>query len=549
MKRRDFITRAAALSGTSLIASLPSSPLMAETSPVAGTRAPSGTAPAAATQAGTVPGAGHPVQVASADAAAPAGSTASSTASSVARPELLPDARPMASRLGLDRRIWNWHSGGTPDGTMPANWYEASMAEWTRFERLSGDKSCDVVVVGGGLLGVSTALHLAEAGLDVVLLEKDNIGSGASGRNGGQTTPGLARWEAETMAHNLPLDEAKRLWRFVGAEAMELLDELPSRHGFSCDRKMGHITAANHRGHMGALVENADARRYLGDGAMHVVGPQQLRELVKSDIYFGATIDNMGGQVHPLALVRGMAYGLVRSGGHIHEGTPVRRIEETPTGTLVITDTGSVTARKAVVLAVHYATGDFLAGGNTTVPFYTYVAVTPVLPMPVEELIPSGLPVYDTQLQIDYYRAVRGNRILFGGQGTGNSWSSRDVNNYLLERLRTVFPQLPDPQLEYSWGGISDITLNGAADARKSDGAIPQYLVHGWSGHGVAQTVRIGKAISDDITGRNDDFTMLTRIKHDTIPLGETLGPIAIPLVKGALTIQSLLDPSEMVSF
>ena len=108
---------------------------------------------------------------------------------------------------------------------------------------------------------------------------------------------------------------------------------------------------------------------------------------------------------------------------------------------------------------------------------------------------------------------------------------------------------MPDPELEYSWGGISDITLNGATDARKSDGAVPRYLVHGWSGHGVAQTVRIGKAISDDITGRNDDFTMLTRIEHDVIPLGNYLGPVAIPLVKGALSLKSLVNPTEMVSF
>lgn len=78
---------------------------------------------------------------------------------------------------------------------------------------------------------------------------------------------------------------------------------------------------------------------------------------------------------------------------------------------------------------------------------------------------------------------------------------------------------------------------------------VPRYLVHGWSGHGVAQTVRIGKAISDDITGRNDDFTMLTRIEHDVIPLGNYLGPVAIPLVKGALSLKSLVNPTEMVSF
>lgn len=508
MNRRNFISSTAALSSAALIPSLLPSTLLASL---------------------------------------PAGAVTGTAA--VVKPELLADARMAATRLGIDSRIWNWHKNAARSGPMPGNWYEATLAEWSRFGTLPGDQTCDVVVIGGGLLGVSTALHLAESDLDVVLVEKDNIGSGASGRNGGQLTPGLARWEAETMASSLSPDEAKRLWRFASVEAMELLDEIVARHGFACDRKRGHITAAVHPGHMGALVENADARRQLGDAAMRVVGPHELQEMIKSGIYHGAIIDSLGGQVHPLALLRGMAYGLGQSGGRIYEDTTVKSIQETPTGSVVVTDAGTVTARKAVVLAVHYATGDFLPNDNTTVPFYTYVGVTPPLPVTVGELLPADMPVYDTQLQIDYYRAVRGNRLLFGGQGTGNSWSPRDVNNYLLERIRTVFPQLPDLELEYSWGGISDITLNGATDARKSDDAVPRYLVHGWSGHGVAQTVRIGKAISDDITGRNNDFAMLTRIEHDPIPLGSYLGPVAIPLVKGALSLKSLINPAAIVSF
>ncbi|MBD2794162.1 FAD-binding oxidoreductase [Xenorhabdus sp. 42] len=502
MNRRDFITSTAALSGVSLLTSLLPTKLLAD-----------------------VPG----------------------ISAAAIKPELLSDARMVPTRLGIDSRIWNWHKNAAHSGPMPMNWYEATLTEWPSFGKLPGDQTCDVVVIGGGLLGVSAALHLAESGRDVVLIEKDNIGSGASGRNGGQITPGLARWEAETMADNLSPDEANRLWRFASVEAMELVDELAARYDFTCDRKRGHITAAVHPGHMGVLVKNADARRQLGDSALRIIGSHELQEMVKSDIYHGATIDSIGGQVHPLALLRGMAYGFCQSGGRIYDGTAVKTIQDTPQGTVVVTDFGTVKAREAVVLAVHYATEEFLSNGNTTVPFYTYVAVTP--PLPVHELLPADLPVYDTQLQIDYYRAVRGNRLLFGGQGTGNSWSPRDVNNYLLERIRTVFPQLHNPELEYSWSGISDITLNGAIDARKSDGQIPRYLVHGWSGHGVAQTVRIGKAISDDITGRNDDFTMLTRIEHDEIPLGKYLGPVAIPLVKGALSLKSLFNPAEVVSF
>ncbi|WP_438860060.1 FAD-dependent oxidoreductase [Achromobacter spanius] len=464
--------------------------------------------------------------------------------------QLLQDARKTATQLGIDPRIWNWRQDASPSDPMPANYYEASLSEWPSFGTLPGDLACDVVVIGGGLLGASTALHLAEAGVDVVLIEKDHIGSGASGRNGGQMTPGLARWEAGTMLDKLSTDEARRLWRFASVEAMETVDGLRDRYGFDCDRKRGHITAAVHAGHMGALVENADARRRLGDDEVKIIGRHELKEqYVKSDIYFGAAIDGGGGQVQPLALLRGLVHAFVKLGGRVYDNTTAQAIEESPGSTLVKTAQGAIKARRAVVLAVHSATFQFMPGSATTVPFFTYVAVTPPLGDTLDALIPSGLPVYDTQLQIDYYRPVRNKRLLFGGQGTGNSWSPRDVNNYLLDRIKTVFPQLEKPELEYSWSGISDLTLNGATDSRKSAGDVPVYMVHGWSGHGVAQTVRIGRAISDDLTGRNTDYAMLTRFDHAGIPLGRHLSPVAIPLIKGALGVMGIINPADMVSF
>ncbi|PHM60252.1 NAD(P)/FAD-dependent oxidoreductase [Xenorhabdus ishibashii] len=465
------------------------------------------------------------------------------------RPILLQDAQYRTSLLGLEPRIWNWHRD-VATNVMPTNYYEASLADWPAFGSFSSDQNCEVVVIGGGLLGASTALHLAEAGVDVILVEKDNIGSGASGRNGGQMTPGIARWDAETILEKFSPDEAKRLWRFASIEAMDLVDELRERYGFECDRKYGHITAAIHPGHMGPLVANADARRQLGDRAVKVIGSHELQEeYVRSSIYHGANIDDIGGQVQPLALLRGLVYGFVRLGGRVYDSTKVKGIKQDGRSTVIETERGVIRANKAVVLGVHSSTDEFISGPSTTVPFFTYVAVTPPLPVDIKELIPSDLPVYDTQLQIDYYRAVRDNRLLFGGQGTGNSWSPRDVNNYLLDRIRTVFPHLEDPELEYSWGGISDLTLNGATDARKSGDSIPVYMVHGWSGHGVAQTVRIGKAISDDFTGRNQDFTMLTSIHHTRIPLGSYLSPMAIPLIKGALGVMSTINPADIVSF
>ena len=518
--RRDFLTKAAALSGASALAALlPATQALAQTADVAR---------AAHTGTGTV---------------------SDPRVGSVKGPRILADAVPIKSRLRVDPSIWNWHRGTKTGGPSPANYYEASLGAWHTFDALPGDRDCDVVIVGGGLLGASTALHLAEAGVDVILVEQDHIGSGASGRNGGQLTPGIARWKAETMIEHYSPEEARRLWRLASVETMDLVEALSDRYGFSCDYKRGHLTAALHAGPMGGLVNSADARRQLGDTAVRIIGAGELKErYLRSNIYHGAAVDSMGGQAHPLALLRGLVYGLTGLGGRVYESTSVEAIEQNAGHATVITTQGAIRARKGVVLAVHGSTFRFLDGSPTTVPFYTYVSVTEPL-NDAASLIPSDYAVYDTQLQIDYYRLVRNNRLLLGGQGTGNSWSPRDVNKYLLGRINTVFPQLGKPALEYSWGGISDLTLNGAADARKSDDTVPVYMVHGWSGHGVPQAVRVGKAISDDLTGLNDDFTMLTKVAHAGIPLGRFLSPAVIPVVKGALTMRNSLSPADMISF
>ncbi len=466
----------------------------------------------------------------------------------VYKPALLEDAGNTATRLKLDHRLWNWQAAR--QDSAPATYYEASLAPWPRFTPLTDDRQCDVLVVGGGLLGASTALHLAQAGLDVVLVEKDSIGSAASGRNGGQLTPGLARWEAADMIANLPLPEAKRLWRMASVEAMELIDDIAARHGLDFDRRRGHLTAAVHPGHMSALVEGVDARRHLGDGTVEIAGAYELEQHIRSTLYHGAAIDHLGGQLHPLALLRGLVHGLLQYGGTVHEDTEVLEIAQGPQGAQAVTANGLITARKALVLAVHHTSFRFLSHDkHTTVPFYTYVGVTAPLDIDTAELLPSDMAVYDTQFQIDYYRAVPRNRLLFGGQGTGSSWSPDRINDYLGSRIQAVFPQLAPAQLEFSWSGISDFTLNGATDCRKTDDDAPIYMVHGWSGHGVAQTVRIGKAIGDDVTGRNDDFAVLAGIGHRQIPLGRQLSAMAIPLVKAAMGMVNAVNPGRLVSF
>ena len=468
----------------------------------------------------------------------------------IQKPIFLDDVEFKTSHAAAIGKEWNWCNPNQFQAEHPANYYESSLAAWQQFDALNADTECDVVVIGGGLLGSSAALHLAEQGVETILLEKNRIGSAASGRNGGQLTPGLARWEAGEMAERLSHEDAKKLWHFTSTEAMQLIDQIAAQYQLDFRRQHGHITAAVHPGHLVGLTQAADARKFLGEDHTRIMGKHELMQYIQSDAYQGGLIDELGGHIHPLALNRGLIYAFCQNGGKVHEQTEVIRIEETPQGIYVHTANGIIKAKKSVVLGVHHASFKLLAENKqTTLPFYTYVSTTAPLEVDIHSLLPYGHPVYDTQFQIDYYRPVADNRLLFGGQGTGSCWSPQKTHDYLKTRIQTVFPQLKQVALDFVWSGTTDLTVNGAVDSRKYGTKFPIYAVHGWSGHGVAQTVRIGKAIAADFMGQSSDFNMLCQIDHQNIAFGRNIAPMIIPLAKSAYGIGAMLNPGKMVSF
>lgn len=462
------------------------------------------------------------------------------------KPQHLKDVEFRNSAANKVGKEWSWINSKHPqtaDLENPANYYESSLAAWHTFDPLNHDIECDVVVIGAGLLGASTALHLAEQGVDTVVLEKNRIGSAASGRNGGQLTPGLARWEAEDMIEHLSYQDAQKLWHFTSTEAMQLIDHISEHYDLQFNRQQGHITAAVHEGHLVALTQGADARKFLGEDHTQIVGKHELQDYIKSDYYTGGLIDHLGGQIHPLALNRGLIYAFCQNGGSVYENTEALSIKQQEDGIYIQTAQARIKAKKSVVLAVHHASFKLLPEQKqTTIPFYTYVSTTAPLELDIQQLLPHGHPVYDTQFQIDYYRPVTDNRLLFGGQGTGTCWGPEKTLAYLQQRIHTVFPQIKNLSMDFVWSGTTDLTVNGAVDSRKFEHKFPIYAVHGWSGHGVAQTVRIGKAIADDFVGKNHDFAMLAKIEHQNILFGRRLAPIMIPLAKSAFGLGAMLQ-------
>jgi len=462
------------------------------------------------------------------------------------KPVILDDPRtdnaPSTNTIG----DWSWRRSD-PGRIDCENYYQASVAESGAPAPLNGDTRCEALVIGAGLLGASTALHLAEHGVDTVLIEQDRVGASASGRNGGQLTPGLARWEAAAMLEHFSQDEAARLWRFTAQESMALIDAIIERYALTVDRKSGHLTAAIHPGHLTALQEGIDARRRLGDNQPEMLTREALKAHVATDAYHGAVLDPVGGQLHPLALNLGMVHAFAAQGGRVHEHTRASAIHDTGDRFEVVTEGGRITADRLIV-AAHVSTHRLLAKpARSTIPFYSYVAVTAPIEGGNAALMPTDNALYDTSLQIDYYRRVRGERLLFGGSGSGSRWSIDKAKRYFAKRFRFLFPQIAPVQIDFLWSGGADLTARGSTAAHCIDRRI--YSVFGWSGHGIAQTVRIGKAISDAIKGRNDDFEMLCRIPNVGIPFGRQLAPVAIPVGITLLEMRARLQPSKMISF
>jgi glycine/D-amino acid oxidase-like deaminating enzyme len=407
----------------------------------------------------------------------------------------------------------------------------------------------DVVVVGGGLLGLSTALHLASSGVETVLLEKGQVGGRASGRNGGQVTPGMARWKARKMLSTLPLEEARWLWRFSAREAMELLDNLLDTHQISADLQYGHLTAAMHPAHVGTLMEELDARHALGERGAFLLSQHELQDHLCSPIYHGAVKDNLGGQIHPQKLVRGLLRAFLQRGGKIHENSPVISLRPVPQGTEVMSAAGGIVARKAVVLALHADTGSLQSEESAmTLSLYSYLAATAPVAGGTHSLLPTGMPVYDTRLQIDYFRPYEHDRLLFGAMGTSHLLSNEMIVQRIQQRMHEVFPHRQDLQAEFFWAEEFDVTHSGLPVFHKSLAPVPVYTAYGWNGHGVAQTVRVGKAIRDDFLRINRDFTKLTRFDHQAFPTRYLPKRDLARLAMLSAQIVSFLQPHKMLS-
>lgn len=418
------------------------------------------------------------------------------------------------------------------------SYYAASANLALEYPVLQGDMDVDVCVIGAGLTGASAALHLAERGYSVAVLERDRVGWGASGRSGGQKIFGYG-CSMGTLRRAVGRDDARRLWD-LSIEALRYTDELIGRHGIECDLVHGQVHAAIKPRQVRALLEEKEEleREYGYDGLSFVEGTQ-LREYVASERYRAVLHDPRSGHLHPLNYTLGLARAAERAGARLFEGTPATRIEP---GERVVVQTpqGRVAAKHLVLCANAYQGGLEPRSWRCVMPVGTYMLATePLGEARARALLPKNSAVSDINFVLDYFRRSADHRLLFGGLVSYSKLPPPNLKGALRANMLKVFPDLADVNIDYAWGGFVAITQNRAPHFGKLGRNV--YFAHGYSGHGIALTGLAGRLIAEAVAGTEERFDVFARIPHLPFPGGDWFRTPALVLAMAWYRLRDLL--------
>jgi len=393
------------------------------------------------------------------------------------------------------------------------SYYAASANELTDFAPLDGAVKADVCVIGAGFTGISTALHLAERGYDVHVVEANKVGWGASGRNGGQMIGGIAGEKAMLKHHGAEI--AGLLWEMRWA-GNEIIRQRVQQYGIQCDLKAGYLDVAIKDRHVRALREEYE---YLKNNnfphEFQIMSRQETRELIGTDAYIGALKIMGNGHLHPLNLCVGEAQAAVQQGATIYEQSPVLDIEKSAT-LRVITENGSVSADFVVLAGNAYQFLDKRLRSQLFPVNSFIIATEPLSDELIAEINPEDLAVCDPNFILEYFRLSADKRLLFGGRINYFGDDPEVIKMNLKPRMCRIYPQLANIRIDYAWGGTIGVTLSRVPQM----GRIAPNIIYsqGYSGHGVNVTHLAGQILADAIAGTLERFDVFARIKPITVP-------------------------------
>lgn len=363
---------------------------------------------------------------------------------------------------------------------------------------LRGREEAEVAIIGAGYTGLSAALHLAERGVSVVVLEAETPGWGASGRNGGQVNPGL-KGDPDELEARFGAEMGRRMTAFSG-DAGTFTFDLIDRLGIDCDAaRVGWVqTFRNETGE--ATIRSRVAQWNRRGVPLRLLSREETAATIGMALYRGAMLDPRGGNLHPLNYALGLAQAVQRAGGRIHGQSRVLSLITEGAGHVLRTPAGELRARQVLIGTNGYADAVSAPMNRAVVPVRSVqVATAPLPPEIAETILPQGHSPSDGRRLVLYYRKGPGGRFVMGGRGDYGAAATARHMQALRETSVEMFPQLAGIGWEHGWGGFVAMTADHYPHLTRIRPGVMAAM--GYNGRGVALATVMGKLLADWASG------------------------------------------------
>ncbi|MBT9293163.1 NAD(P)/FAD-dependent oxidoreductase [Prosthecodimorpha staleyi] len=400
----------------------------------------------------------------------------------------------------------------------PSLWRETATPA-PPLKALSGSVTADVAIVGAGYTGLSAALRAIEAGLKPVIIEAEEVGFGASGRNGGVVSTKY-RVSLSDMARHHGVETAKRMSR-LGHDAMDCVERYVEELGIQQAglAKTGNLRCAHNAQALAALTGEArTVRETFGDQSLRLLDRAETAFETGSQDFAGGVLNSHAGVIHPLNYARGLARAVVAGGGEIFERSLVEQAKQAPAGIELTTSRGSVRAERLIVATNGYSNLSSATSmvRQAVIPFRSaMIATQPLPPETFNSLVPHARGYSETRRMMRWFRRID-DRLLFGGRGAFGKTDSASAFTALETAMKGIFPKLADVPITHRWSGLVAMTMDslpqiGLANPRTA-------FSFGYNGTGVAMASLLGRHALELVIGEKPDLGLMRRDRPEAIP-------------------------------